>query len=251
MGYVTPVDGPITDTYQAHLDRNSAEPGVDFAADYDTPIRAAESGTVVFVGWGGDGPGNRLEINLDDGRVVDYIDLNGFGVRVGDRVSRGQSGIAFVGSSGSNSTGPHVHVTLRARQGLALNDTLNFMNYVGDAEPSGPRQLTVDGILGSDTVTRWQEVMGTYADGLISFPYSDLVAAVQNKLNAAGARDWDGNALEVDGQGIEKNIGTRVGKFRTIWALQNYVGIDPDGYLDADGSDTIRRVQGRLNANTF
>lgn len=124
-----------------------------------------------------------------------------------------------------------------------------------------PVGLDVDGCLGRLTITDWQEEMGTDVDGVISKPRSQLVEAVQRKLNAAGARDWDGRTLTVDGIGIESNDGHRfptgkttaypLGKSRTVWALQVYLGIKPDGVLDASKSATIEAVQRKLNAGAF
>lgn len=120
-----------------------------------------------------------------------------------------------------------------------------------DATPAG--KLVVDGALGYRSIMLWQEILGTGADGEIDEP-SPLVRRIQEILNAAGARDWDGQALEVDGSGIVSNIGGRVpssGRWRTIWALQVYLGVPPDGVLDANDSLTIRRVQERLNTGKF
>lgn len=120
------------------------------------------------------------------------------------------------------------------------------------AKPSSSK-LDVDGALGPKTVKRWQEVLGTYADGVIDVP-SPMVREVQRRLNAAGMRDWDGKALVIDGEGIQSNWGRRVpgsGRWRTIWALQRYLGVDPDGFLDRNDSFTVRRLQERLNTGKF
>lgn len=112
--------------------------------------------------------------------------------------------------------------------------------------------LKVDGALGVRSIARWQYVLGTPIDGEIDEEDSALVKEIQRRLNAAGARDWEGKELVVDGEGIYSNEDSEVGKFRTVWALQVYVGIEePDGYLDAGDSETIRRVQTRLNEGRF
>ena len=119
--------------------------------------------------------------------------------------------------------------------------------------PPVPKPLTVNGKLDSTTIKRWQEVMGTPEDGKISNPYSNLVAAVQKALNKAKVRDWEGKALKVDGDGIQLNLEGRYpqrGRTRTIWALQKYLGIKPDGYL-SPVSDTIKELQRRLNTGKF
>ena len=113
--------------------------------------------------------------------------------------------------------------------------------------------LAVDGALGPNTITRWQGVMGTPVDGRIDTP-SVMVREVQRRLNAAGARDWDGHALDVDGIGLQNNVTNRVptsGRYRTIWALQTHLGTARDGYLDAGDSGAIRALQTRLNEGRF
>ncbi|WP_119697052.1 GH25 family lysozyme [Microbacterium halotolerans] len=127
-----------------------------------------------------------------------------------------------------------------------------------DSKPSTPKPtpkpsvktLAVDGLLGPATIGRWQKVMGTPADGLISKP-SVLVKAVQRHLNESGARDWDGRKLAVDGLGIGPNVATAAGKTRTIWALQDYLGTTTDGILSKGGSPAVKALQKRLNKGTF
>lgn len=100
--------------------------------------------------------------------------------------------------------------------------------------------LTVDGKLGPDTIRAWQHIMGTPQDGKISNP-SDLVKAVQRRLNTHGAK------LTVDGKGIAQN-----GKqTNTIRALQRYLGVPVDGEISTGKSATIVALQKRLNSVTF
>jgi hypothetical protein len=104
-----------------------------------------------------------------------------------------------------------------------------------------PAKLLVDGELGANTIKRWQTVMGTPADGVISHP-SDLVKAVQRKLNTMLPHE----KLEVDGEGINQD-----GKITaTVTVLQKYLGTPVDGRLTSP-SDAIKAVQTRLNAGHF
>lgn len=112
-------------------------------------------------------------------------------------------------------------------------------------------KLDVDGDLGPKTIARWQQVVGTPVDGVISTPHSALVARVQELLNARGQHGYNGKPLVVDGQGIASNSAHRVGKFQTIYALQTYLGTPADGYEDAHDSAVIRALQERLNTGTF
>jgi hypothetical protein len=101
-------------------------------------------------------------------------------------------------------------------------------------------QLKVDGELGPATIKRWQQVMGTGVDGVISHP-SELVKAVQKRLKVVDA------SLAVDGEGIAQN-----GKpTNTIGALQRYLKAPVDRKISTPTSETIKALQRRLNENRF
>ncbi len=80
--------------------------GVDIAANYGSPVVAAEAGTVQrsanFAGYG-----LCVDINHGSGVVTRYAHLSSVVVKPGQYVERGQ----FIGRTGSsgNSTGPHLH----------------------------------------------------------------------------------------------------------------------------------------------
>ena len=105
-------------------------------------------------------------------------------------------------------------------------------------EPDRP-QLAVDGRLGPNTISLWQQIMNTPVDGVISNP-SDLVAAVQRHLNAHGAH------LRVDGKGLWQDGR----KSNTNAALQAYLGTPADGVLFRP-SPAIEALQRRLNQGRF
>ncbi|MGI6547438.1 MAG: peptidoglycan DD-metalloendopeptidase family protein [Bacillota bacterium] len=92
--------------------------GIDIAAPIGTPIKAADSGTVVFAGWAG-ALGNTVRIDHGGGKMETvYSHCNAFRVKVGDVVEKGQV-IATCGNNG-NSTGPHLHFEVRVN-GTAVN----------------------------------------------------------------------------------------------------------------------------------
>lgn len=106
-----------------------------------------------------------------------------------------------------------------------------------------PGALVVDGELKTKTTRRWQEVMGMpVRDGVISRPRSSLVMAVQRTLNAR-----IGAGLVVDGDGIRQD-GHR---YKTVAALQRYLGTPVDGRLSAPRSMCVQALQRRLNAGAF
>jgi murein DD-endopeptidase MepM/ murein hydrolase activator NlpD len=84
--------------------------GIDIAAPYGTPIKAADGGTVIMAAWYG-GYGNTIIIDHGDGLSTLYAHQSSMRVGSGAGVSRGQV-IGYVGSTGL-STGPHLHFETR------------------------------------------------------------------------------------------------------------------------------------------
>ena len=92
--------------------------GLDILSYYNTPVYAPGSGVVEFVGRKG-GYGKTIVINHGFGYKTVYGHLNKYKVKKGQRVKRGDL-IALTGSSGSLSTGPHLHYEVK-HNGIALN----------------------------------------------------------------------------------------------------------------------------------
>jgi murein DD-endopeptidase MepM/ murein hydrolase activator NlpD len=103
---------PLGETpYRVTNGFNPWHPGVDLAADWGTPIYAAETGVVVFAGWHRDGYGELIILDHGEGWTTYYAHLAKRFVGCGDQVSKGQY-IAQMGMSG-NATGVHVHFEMR------------------------------------------------------------------------------------------------------------------------------------------
>lgn len=85
--------------------------GVDIANPVGTTIYAAEAGIVTCAGNQGDGYGNLVIIDHDNGVETYYAHCSDIYVSVGDFVERGTS-IAAIGMTGIT-TGPHVHFEVR------------------------------------------------------------------------------------------------------------------------------------------
>ena len=81
--------------------------GIDLAAPYGTPIMAADTGQVIWVGWDWSGLGWAVKINHGNYIATIYGHMDHYIVRVGQNVTRGQV-IGYEGSTGA-STGPHIH----------------------------------------------------------------------------------------------------------------------------------------------
>ena len=98
--------------------------GTDYAVASNTPVKAPVSGKVVGQGWSGI-VGNFIEINGVDNRTHRVLHLNRIDTRNGATVKEGQV-IGLSGSTGSSSTGPHVHWDARK---AGANFYGGFANY--------------------------------------------------------------------------------------------------------------------------
>jgi len=83
--------------------------GIDIAAPYGTPVRAAAAGRVIIAGSSG-GYGNLVVIDHGNGMATAYAHLSAI-YAAGGSVGQGQS-IGAVGSTG-HSTGNHLHFEVR------------------------------------------------------------------------------------------------------------------------------------------
>ena len=91
---------------------------------YGHDIVAADSGTVIYAGYGWNGGfGNMVKISHGNGLVTLYAHMSSVKVSTGQTVSRGQV-IGAVGNSGASS-GPHLHFEV-IKNGVRVNP----LNYV-------------------------------------------------------------------------------------------------------------------------
>jgi len=117
---IWPISGAFTSPFGFRWGRLHA--GVDLAAPEGTPIRAADSGTVVLAGWTG-GYGNYTCIAHGGALTTCYAHQSRYGTSVGAKVSQGQV-IGYVGNTG-HSFGAHLHFETR------INGTpVNPMSYL-------------------------------------------------------------------------------------------------------------------------
>jgi hypothetical protein len=121
--YVWPVSGVITADYGHRIcpyHGPEFHPGLDIAVEFNTPVQATASGTVIYAAWMG-GYGNCVMVDHRNGITSLYGHNSSFPSNIinGVTVSQGQT-IAFAGSTG-NSTGPHVHFELRTANGGYLD----------------------------------------------------------------------------------------------------------------------------------
>lgn len=115
-----PARGSLTSRFGIRWD--SQHEGIDIAAPSGSPVKAADSGVVIWAAYNG-GYGNLIKIDHGGGYISYYAHLSKYYVKVGQKVSKGQT-IGAVGSTG-NSTGPHVHFEIR-KNGV-VQDPLKYL----------------------------------------------------------------------------------------------------------------------------
>lgn len=101
--------------------------GINIAAPYGEPIRAAADGTVSYAGDELKSYGNLALVRHPNGYVTAYAHAERFIVAKGDHVARGQV-IGYVGSTGEVSS-PQLHFELR--RGARGQDPINPRSLLG------------------------------------------------------------------------------------------------------------------------
>ncbi len=132
----TPVDGAhLTSNFGMRfhpiLNYSRMHQGVDFGADWGSPVMAAAGGKVSFAGPHG-GHGNYIMLQHNKELSTAYAHLSKFAVKPGQSVSQGQV-IGYVGSTGL-STGPHLHYEVWLR-GQATNP--QAIKFLGGTQLAG------------------------------------------------------------------------------------------------------------------
>ena len=117
-GFLRPVSGGVTSSYGYRIHpifkRRIYHSGVDLGMPMGSPVKASNSGKVIYVGWYG---GYGKVVIIDHGKVNGvpvstlYAHLSSYRVSNGASVTKGQV-IGNVGSTGY-STGPHLHFEVR------------------------------------------------------------------------------------------------------------------------------------------
>jgi murein DD-endopeptidase MepM/ murein hydrolase activator NlpD len=133
-----PLEGRVTSSFGERQDPINGEgafhAGIDIAAAYGTPVRAAADGDVVNAGFG-TGYGREVTIKHGHDLTTVYGHLSAMSVVAGDHVTRGQV-IGYVGQSG-RSTGPHLHYEVRVHMVPVNPHKYLRTSYQEIAETSG------------------------------------------------------------------------------------------------------------------
>lgn len=132
-------------------------------------------------------------------------------------------------------------------------DATDWAKYAGASSAPAPapatpniQQIAVDGVIGVATVRRWQTVMGTTVDGVVSnqlnVNYRPALVAV-NHNKPYGQSQLVKSVQRVVGVTVDGLLGPM-----TIQAIQRRLGVAVDGVL---GSETAKALQRRLNEGRF
>jgi len=119
--FSSPIKGKITQTY----DSKEKHFAIDIAVDKDTPVKAVADGTVIFRGFTAD-TGYVILIEHNQGFISVYKHNASLYKEQGDLVKSGEV-IASAGSTGSFSTGPHLHFELW-NDGYPVNP-INYISF--------------------------------------------------------------------------------------------------------------------------
>ncbi len=119
--FSSPIKGEITQTY----DSKEKHFAIDIAVDKDTPVKAVADGTVIFRGFTAD-TGYVILIEHNQGFISVYKHNASLYKEQGDLVKSGEV-IASAGSTGSFSTGSHLHFELW-NGGYPVNP-INYINF--------------------------------------------------------------------------------------------------------------------------
>jgi murein DD-endopeptidase MepM/ murein hydrolase activator NlpD len=104
--FVWPTNGGYVSSRQGYR-WSRMHKGIDIARPSDYTIKAVDNGTVVYAGNKGDGYGNKIIIDHNNGYRTMYAHLASISISQGQTVARG-SKIGVMGRTG-NSTGIHLH----------------------------------------------------------------------------------------------------------------------------------------------
>lgn len=122
QGFIWPVKGQVISSYGPKTG-GLYNDGINIAAPRGTPVKAASSGTVAYVGEMRS-YGNLVLIRHNNGMITAYAHLNNIAVKSGAKVMQGQ----VIGSVGSSGTVMNAQLHFEVRRG---KKTLDPKQYLG------------------------------------------------------------------------------------------------------------------------
>lgn len=119
----------VRDDFKDHQRRGSKLPGLDYACKTGDRVFATASGRVVGASdYANQVMGRHLILKHRDGRKSYYLHLSKLRVKVGDRVERGKV-IALSGNTGTTTTGPHLHFSIKNVLGRCVDPAKILSKY--------------------------------------------------------------------------------------------------------------------------
>lgn len=109
--------------------KNDYHNGVDLVGTDDITVISPLDGTVILSAYGTE-CGNQVQIYTRSGRTMFFCHLKSRTVRVGDKITRGQT-VGIMGATGTKCFGAHLHFGLyegRGRSGKVL-DAQKFLGF--------------------------------------------------------------------------------------------------------------------------
>lgn len=119
--YIYPSQGELSSGYSWRVlgGSNEFHKGIDIRSDKGLVLVASDGGTVIQAHNKGDGYGQCVLIEHDDGTVTRYAHCSKIHVEVGQRVAQGEY-IADMGRTGK-ATGVHIHFEIITKDGRTVN----------------------------------------------------------------------------------------------------------------------------------
>jgi len=111
---------PVNGTISSIFNPKEGHYGIDLVAPKDDPVKAVLDGTIIAAAFTAD-DGNIISVQHANNLISVYKHNSVLLRKVGDMVKAGES-IAFIGDSGENSEGPHLHFELW-ENGAPVNPT--------------------------------------------------------------------------------------------------------------------------------
>ena len=111
---------PVNGTIFSSFNPKDGHYGIDLVAPKDDPVKSVLDGTVIAAAFTAD-DGNMISVQHANNLVSVYKHNSVLLRKVGDMVKAGES-IAFIGDTGENSEGPHLHFELW-ENGAPVNPT--------------------------------------------------------------------------------------------------------------------------------
>lgn len=216
--------------------------GIDFAAPYGTPIRAAGPGRVSYAQWSPFGGGNEIHIDHPNGLQTWYAHLASFAVSVDQMVRQGQH-IGDVNSTGF-STGNHLHYMVLDGGWPNVLDPKPYLDGGGlpGAQRSGgggfnPVAAVIDFLMGKFKEafpggSGFIEFIGGFAKHILQGA-ADFIGDVLGGNKDRSAHGSTGGSLLFDGGGwLERTGGTMV----------RHNSTRPDAVLTSGQWNTMLRI---------